>query len=89
MVVKLYELSVKGTSGGDAESFKEAAKLQRLVSHGDWLTAKTGVAGAKFALQKLHGYGGNPRRPLLPFKPEKWAELEKGLQEVLAYEKSL
>lgn len=90
-VVRLYELTVKGTREGsqDIQSFNEAVKLQRLVSHGDWVTARTGVAGAKYALQQLHGYGGNPRRPLLAFKPEKWPQLEQELQEVLALEASL
>lgn len=61
--VKLYDLASKGCAqgSGDRQSFDEAVKLQALVSHGDWVTAKTGVAGAKYILQQLYGYGGNPR----------------------------
>lgn len=47
----------------------EAQRLQAIAARADATIAKAGVAGTKFILEKIYGYGGAPRRPLLPTEP--------------------
>lgn len=44
----------------------EAQALQGIVARADATIAKAGIAGTKYILEKLYGYGGAPRKPLLP-----------------------
>ena len=44
----------------------EAQRLQGIIARADFTLAKASIAGTKFILGKLHGYGGPPRRPLPP-----------------------
>jgi 4-hydroxy-2-oxoglutarate aldolase len=44
----------------------EAQRLQGIIARADFTLAKASIAGTKFILEKLHGYGGLPRRPLPP-----------------------
>ncbi|KAK4046205.1 hypothetical protein OIV83_006237 [Microbotryomycetes sp. JL201] len=66
---KLYELACSGFKG-NADDLRAAAKLQELVSAGDWTMQKGGINGTKDVLQRLHGYGGKPRRPILSYEEE-------------------
>ncbi|WP_161975310.1 dihydrodipicolinate synthase family protein [Tengunoibacter tsumagoiensis] len=51
----------------EQEKLTEASKLQAsLIEPNAAVTSRYGVPGLKFALQQLAGYGGIPRRPLLP-----------------------
>jgi len=48
----------------------EAQTLQGIVARADRTIAVQGIAGTKYLLDRLYGYGGAPRRPLLPFEEE-------------------
>lgn len=65
-IIRTYSLATKALAdpGKGAELLAEAQDLQGIVAHADRTTAVTGVAGTKFLLEKLHGYGGAPRKPL-------------------------
>jgi 4-hydroxy-2-oxoglutarate aldolase len=65
--VKLFQLC-EG-SKNDRSLLPEAQRLQGIIARADSTIAKTSVAGTKFLLEKLYGYGGNPRRPLAPIEP--------------------
>jgi len=66
-LVKLFELS-EG-SKIDPKLLGAAQRLQGIVARADATIAKSSIAGTKFLLDKLYGYGGNPRRPLPPIEP--------------------
>ncbi|KAM0787795.1 hypothetical protein ACM66B_003849 [Microbotryomycetes sp. NB124-2] len=87
---KLYELAYSGFKGNAAD-LAAAARLQELVSAGDWTMQKGGINGTKDVLQRLHGYGGKPRRPILSYEEEgkDGQRLLDELQGLLEYEKSL
>ncbi|KAI9064422.1 dihydrodipicolinate synthetase [Trametes sanguinea] len=72
-IAKLYELSEK--SKKDVTLLPEAQRLQGIVARADYTIAKTSIAGTKFLLEKLYGYGGNPRKPLPPIEPDAGAAL--------------
>lgn len=63
---KLYELSQKSLK--DSSVLPEAQRLQGIIARGDFTIAKTSIAGTKYLLQKLYGYGGLPRKPLPPIE---------------------
>ncbi|KAI0807322.1 dihydrodipicolinate synthetase [Fomes fomentarius] len=72
-VAKLFELSEKAKT--DLSVLEEAQRLQGIVARADYTIAKAGIAGTKFLLEKLYGYGGNPRRPLPPIESAAGAAL--------------
>ncbi|BGO99517.1 hypothetical protein RTBOTA2_002597 [Rhodotorula toruloides] len=86
---KLYKDTLAALSG--QASVSSAQDLQFIISRADWALAKTGIAGAKWVLDQLEGYGGKPRRPLLPFDDAdgKGKQLLEDLKEILEVEKSL
>ena len=47
----------------------EAQRIQGIIARADYTIAKTSIAGTKFLLEKMYGYGGVPRRPLAPVEP--------------------
>ncbi|KAH0827181.1 hypothetical protein J3R83DRAFT_4874 [Lanmaoa asiatica] len=53
----------------DPKLLGEAQILQGIVARADATIAKSSIAGTKSLLDRLHGYGGNPRRPLAPIEP--------------------
>jgi 4-hydroxy-2-oxoglutarate aldolase len=61
---KLFELS--NASVSDPSLLPEAQRIQGIVARGDYTIAKASIAGTKFLLEKLYGYGGLPRKPLPP-----------------------
>ena len=83
-IARLFELTSKAipststfTSSSPGEytaesviALAEAQKLQGVAARADYTIAKAGIAGTKYLLEKLYGYGGAPRRPLPPINPE-------------------
>ncbi|KAF7323048.1 Dihydrodipicolinate synthetase [Mycena chlorophos] len=65
---KLFDLSEAAKY--DLTVLPEAQRLQGIIARADYTIAKTGIAGTKFLLERLYGYGGAPRRPLLPTPPD-------------------
>lgn len=59
----------------DRSLLPEAQRLQGIVARGDYTIAKASIAGTKALLEKLYGYGGNPRKPLPRIEPEAAASL--------------
>lgn len=39
------------------------------MARADFTIAKASISGTKALLEKLYGYGGNPRKPLPPIEP--------------------
>ena len=60
----LYKLSEEAKT--DPRVLVEAQRLQGIIAQADYTIARASIAGTKVLLEKLHGYGGAPRRPLLP-----------------------
>ncbi|KDE08350.1 hypothetical protein MVLG_01390 [Microbotryum lychnidis-dioicae p1A1 Lamole] len=85
--MKLFNLTESGLNGS-AKDLAAAKELQVIVSNGDWTMCKVGIAGSKYVLSKLHGYGGEPRRPILPFSGD-GEKLLADLKPLLDYENSL
>ncbi|KAG5220873.1 dihydrodipicolinate synthetase [Salix suchowensis] len=65
---KLFQLSEAALK--DPSLLPEAQRLQGIVARADYTIAKASIAGTKVLLEKLYGYGGVPRRPLLPLESE-------------------
>ncbi|RXW20898.1 hypothetical protein EST38_g4949 [Candolleomyces aberdarensis] len=61
-VNKLYNLSEAAKK--DLSVLPEVQHLQGIVARADYTIAKTGIAGTKYLIEKLYGYGGVPRKPL-------------------------
>lgn len=66
--IKLFDQAQKALK--DPSALPEAQRLQGIIARADFTIAKASIAGTKFLLEKLHGYGGLPRRPLPPFPTE-------------------
>ncbi|KIJ41198.1 hypothetical protein M422DRAFT_209315 [Sphaerobolus stellatus SS14] len=65
----LYKLAT------DPSQLAEAQRLQGIIANGDRTVALTGIGGTKYLLKRFYGYGGAPRRPLLPFEEENGEKL--------------
>ncbi|KAK5732331.1 hypothetical protein LTR17_010645 [Elasticomyces elasticus] len=85
--VKLWVLLSKPNLSQD--EVVEAARLQDILSRADVTAVPSGVRGMKFVLNKLHGYGAAPRRPLLPIKEEDGNKFFAALKDVLNLEAEL
>ncbi|KAI0374877.1 dihydrodipicolinate synthetase [Pilatotrama ljubarskyi] len=72
-IEKLFELSEK--SKKDLSLLPEAQRLQGIIARADFTIAKASIAGTKFLLEKLYGYGGKPRKPLPPIEADAAAAL--------------
>ncbi|EKM49488.1 uncharacterized protein PHACADRAFT_201197 [Phanerochaete carnosa HHB-10118-sp] len=85
---KLFDISVASLS--DPSLLHEAQRLQGIVARGDFTIAKASIAGTKFLLEKLYGYGGLPRKPLPPISHEAARALweHPHVQELIATERS-
>lgn len=73
--VKLFEQAQRAVK--DSSALPEAQRLQGIIARADYTIAKASISGTKFLLEKLHGYGGLPRRPLPPFPTESAEKLWK------------
>jgi len=67
-IEKLWQLTVAAQT--DLSVLPEAQRFQGIIARADYTIAKTSIAGTKFLLEKLYGYGGLTRKPL----PEMSAE---------------
>ncbi|KIW14814.1 hypothetical protein PV08_07599 [Exophiala spinifera] len=87
--VKLWQLCEKAPTS--PEAYAEAQRLQELITNADGGVQRVGVSGMKAILEKQFGYGGRPRRPLLPMRDELLNALLKDdwLQRLLRYEASI
>ncbi|KAF9013893.1 hypothetical protein BDQ17DRAFT_1230977 [Cyathus striatus] len=61
-IAKLFELAE--SSKKDLSLLPEAQRVQGIVARADFTIAKASIAGTKYLLEKLYGYGGSPRKPL-------------------------
>ncbi|PSR73708.1 hypothetical protein PHLCEN_2v10448 [Hermanssonia centrifuga] len=88
-IAKLFELSEASLK--DSSLLPEAQRVQGIVACADFTIAKAGIAGTKALLEKLYGYGGNPRKPLPPIEPEDAAALweHPHTQELVELERAL
>ncbi|KZF19670.1 putative dihydrodipicolinate synthase [Xylona heveae TC161] len=68
---------------------KEAARIQSILSNSDVAAVPAGIRGMKFALNKMHGYGIAPRKPLLPLKESEGELFMSALRETLELEAEL
>ncbi|KUJ15975.1 putative dihydrodipicolinate synthase [Mollisia scopiformis] len=86
--VKLWELCLAVPGSG---SYAEAQKVQNLIANADGVAIKIGIPGMKMLLNRMFGYGKNPRRPLMPITAEKRDLImaEGVLKELVEFEKSL
>jgi 4-hydroxy-2-oxoglutarate aldolase len=75
----------------DPSLLPEAQRLQGIIARGDFTIAKTSIAGTKFLLEKLFGYGGLPRKPLPPISDAAAESLwqHKDVQELIKLEREL
>ena len=48
----------------------EAQRVQGIVARADFTISKTSIAGTKYLLQKVYGYGGVTRKPLPEIGPD-------------------
>lgn len=60
---KLFALTE--ASKQDAKLLPEAQRMQGIIARADFTIAKGSIAGTKYLLEKLYGYGGVPRKPLM------------------------
>ncbi|PPQ73026.1 LOW QUALITY PROTEIN: hypothetical protein CVT26_014674 [Gymnopilus dilepis] len=63
-IARLFQLSE--ASKKDPSLLPEAQRLQGIIARADYTIAKASIAGTKYLLERLNGYGGVPRRPLPP-----------------------
>lgn len=88
-IFKLFQLSVASVQ--DPSLLPEAQRIQGIVARADYTIAKASVAGTKYLVERLYGYGGVPRRPLPPIDPEDAAALwlHPHTQDIIALEREL
>ncbi|KAF5357975.1 hypothetical protein D9756_001499 [Leucocoprinus leucothites] len=63
-IARLFQLSQAARK--DLSVLPEAQRIQGIVARADYTIAKASIAGTKFLLERLYGYGGVPRKPLPP-----------------------
>ncbi|EKM82617.1 hypothetical protein AGABI1DRAFT_111212 [Agaricus bisporus var. burnettii JB137-S8] len=63
-VAKLFQLSEAARK--DPSQLPEAQRIQGILARADFTIAKTSIAGTKYLIEQLYGYGGAPRKPLPP-----------------------
>lgn len=54
----------------DPSILPEVQRIQGIVARADFTIAKTSIAGAKYLLQRVYGYGGLTRKPLPEIGPD-------------------
>lgn len=80
--VRVYDLYTAGR-------FDEARTAQQQLAQADWSLTKRAIPGFKSVLQKVHGYGGLPRQPVLPLSTQAEELLVKELQDMVLVEQKL
>jgi len=88
-IVKLFKLAEAAVK--DPSYLPEAQRLQGIVGRADFTIAKGSISGTKALLEKLYGYGGNPRKPLPPIDAESAKALweHPHVQELVTVERGL
>ncbi|KAJ5263747.1 dihydrodipicolinate synthase [Penicillium angulare] len=71
------------------EEVKETKEIQAILSRADVAAVPGGIRAMKYALNKMHGYGIAPRRPLLPLKNTEGEQFMIVLEEMLQLERKL
>jgi len=66
--VHLFKLTE--SSRQDPSILREAQRVQGIVARADFTIAKASITGMKYLLQRVYGYGGLPRKPLLEIGPD-------------------
>lgn len=87
--MQLYKATTDHLKSPTLEALDEVRRLQGIVSRGDWPVIKGGIAGPKYILDRIRGYGGAPRRPLLPMEAKDGEKMLAAFQEILDHEKTL
>ncbi|CAG8978796.1 hypothetical protein HYALB_00011061 [Hymenoscyphus albidus] len=84
--VRFWELCQAVPGSG---SYAEAQRVQNLIANADGVAIKIG--GMKMLLNRLFGYGGEPRRPLMPMEKERGDLVmeEKYIKDLLEFERGL
>ncbi|KAL3455153.1 putative dihydrodipicolinate synthase [Aspergillus heterothallicus] len=83
--MRLWEL-LNLPSPTDAER-AETKRLQANLSKADVAAVPGGIRAMKYALNKMHGFGAAPRRPLLPLGQAEGEDFMLALRELLELEK--
>lgn len=66
--MKLWDLcqSQSGTS-----AYEQAQNLQQLITAADGVALKLAIPGMKMIMNRLFGFGANPRLPIMPISKDK------------------
>ncbi|KAF8921200.1 hypothetical protein CPB85DRAFT_1269803 [Mucidula mucida] len=88
-IAKLFALAEAARK--DPSILPEALRLQGIIARADFTIAKTSIAGTKFLLEKVYGYGGLPRKPLVGLEPSAAQALweHPHTQDVIALEREI
>jgi len=89
--MKLWNLCQMCEGNPSSNTYREAQKLQNLISAADGVAIKIGIPGMKMLLDRLYRFGRNPRRPLLPMSMQKGDVVmdHPDLKAILDFERSL
>ncbi|KAJ6072898.1 hypothetical protein N7467_010983 [Penicillium canescens] len=68
---------------------REAKRIQGVLARADAAAVPGGIRAMKYALNKLHGYGIAPRKPLLPLKEGEGEDFMGALDEAMRLEYEL
>ncbi|KAJ5798856.1 uncharacterized protein N7503_006361 [Penicillium pulvis] len=82
--MKLWHLL--NISSPSNDEVKEAARIQAILSRADAAAVPGGIRAMKYALNKIHGYGVAPRKPLLPLKEPDGEAFMAALDEMIQLE---
>ncbi|KDR81682.1 hypothetical protein GALMADRAFT_59768 [Galerina marginata CBS 339.88] len=66
-IVHLFKLS--DASKKEPSILSEAQRVQGIIARADFTIAKASIAGTKYLMERMYGYGGIPRKPLPPTDP--------------------
>ncbi|KAM0326685.1 hypothetical protein ACHAQA_006555 [Verticillium albo-atrum] len=80
--VRVYDLAVQGR-------VEEAREAQLALAKADWSLTKRAIPGFKALLERVHGYGGLPRRPMEGLGEEKLEEFVREVEGMIAFEQGL
>ncbi|KAF8965260.1 dihydrodipicolinate synthetase [Flammula alnicola] len=65
--IRLFKLAE--ASKKDPSLLLEAQRVQGIIARADYTIAKASIAGTKYLMGKMYGYGGLTRKPLPPIEP--------------------
>ncbi|KAJ5728795.1 dihydrodipicolinate synthase [Penicillium malachiteum] len=69
-----------------SEELQEATRIQAILSRADASAVPGGIRAMKYVLNKMHGYGIAPRKPLLPLNESEGEKFMEVLKEMLELE---